>query len=530
MQYTNPILAGFHPDPSICRVGEDFYLVTSTFEYFPGLPVYHSRDLVTWEQIGHVLTRDSQVQLPKGAPNCLGIYAPTIRYHEGVYYCIVTNVAPPENINFFVTTTDPAGEWSDPIRLPFGGIDPSLFFDDDGRVYYTGTDSGVFICEINIETGEAIGEKQYAWNGTGANNPEGPHLYKINDYYYLLMAEGGTELGHMSTIARAKEVFGPYEACPHNPILTNRGTELPIKAIGHADLFTDANDNWWAVCLGNRPLSYPFRHNMGRETMLVPVVWENGWPVCGNNGHVEEIIDIDRKVLVDNTEEIKNDKSDLQQKNGLSDEDGKENGQRVRDWHYIAGSDVKDDFKTIDLHPSWNYIYNPTGNLVEPTVDGVLLHGNEYALNEDEPKALICRRQEHFEFSATVKLSLLNCTDDGETGISIYMNPRHHYEAALTFIDGMCSVVLKRQIGTLKATQMVIPYTDNTVTLRLEGSKEAYCFSYSADGEIFVTIGEGEAQYLTTEVGGCFTGNYIALYASKHAEVRLESFTYTACR
>ncbi|MBE5877251.1 MAG: glycoside hydrolase family 43 protein [Lachnospiraceae bacterium] len=530
MQYTNPILPGFHPDPSICRVGEDFYLVTSTFEYFPGLPIYHSRDLVTWEQIGHVLTRDSQVKLPKGAPNCLGIYAPTIRYHEGVYYCIVTNVAPPENINFIVTATDPAGEWSDPIRLPFGGIDPSLFFDDDGRVYYTGTDSGVFICEINVETGEAIGEKQYAWNGTGANNPEGPHLYKINGYYYLMIAEGGTELGHMTTIARAKVVLGPYESCPHNPILTNRGTELPIKAIGHADLFTDVNGNWWAVCLGNRPLSYPFRHNMGRETMLVPVEWKNGWPVCGNNGHVEESISVDRVVEKKTQHMLMGNEAGC-----MSDETAKNIGANegvngVRDWHYIAGSDVTDKFNTTDLHPSWNYIYHPTGNLVEPTKDGVLLHGNQYALNEDESKALICRRQEHFDFAATVKLSLLNSTDEGEVGISVYMNPRHHYEAALTVVNGMCSIVLKRQIGSLKATEVVIPYTDNTVTLRLEGSKEVYRFSYSVDGESYLPIGEGEAQYLTTEVGGCFTGNYIALYAAKHAEARLESFTYKACR
>lgn len=523
MQYTNPILPGFHPDPSICRVGEDFYLVTSTFEYFPGLPIYHSRDLVTWEQIGHVLTRDSQIKLPKGAPNCLGIYAPTIRYHEGVYYCIVTNVVPPENINFIVTATDPAGEWSEPIRLPFGGIDPSLFFDDDGRVYYTGTDSGVFICEIDVETGKAIGEKQYAWNGTGANNPEGPHLYKMNGYYYLLIAEGGTELGHMSTIARAKEVFGPYESCPHNPILTNRGTELPIKAIGHADLFTDANGNWWAVCLGNRPLSYPFRHNMGRETMLVPVEWENDWPVCGTNGHVEENISVDREV--EKKRPIKNSTQELLEN---KDESYSEAIAGIRDWHYIAGSDMRDSFDTTDLHPSWNYIYNPVDNLVEPTKDGVLLHGNQYALNEDEPKALICRRQEHFDFEATVQLSLLNCTDEGETGISIYMNPRHHYEAALTFIDGMCSVVLKRQIGSLKATEVVIPYADNTVTLRLEGSKATYRFSYSTNGESFYPIGEGEAHYLTTEVGGCFTGNYIALYAANRAESRVEHFTYKA--
>ena len=136
MQYQNPILPGFHPDPSICRVGDDFYLVTSSFEYFPGLPIYHSRDLVHWEQIGHCLTRDSQVHLVTGAPNCLNIYAPTIRYHDGLFYVIVTNVTGDNHGNFIITAKDPAGEWSDPIALPFPGIDPSLFFDDDGKVYY----------------------------------------------------------------------------------------------------------------------------------------------------------------------------------------------------------------------------------------------------------------------------------------------------------------------------------------------------------------------------------------------------------
>lgn len=170
MKYSNPILSGFHPDPSICRVGKDFYLINSTFEYFPAIPVYHSTDLINWEQIGHCLTEESQLRLAKGAPNCIGIYAPTIRYNNGRFYCIVTNVG--GNGNFFVYTDDIYGKWSDPVVLPFGGIDPSLFFDDDGRVYYSGTEDTVFICEINIETGEAIGERRCVWNGTGANNPE----------------------------------------------------------------------------------------------------------------------------------------------------------------------------------------------------------------------------------------------------------------------------------------------------------------------------------------------------------------------
>lgn len=282
MQYQNPILSGFHPDPSICRVGKDFYLVISSFEYFPGIPIFHSRDLVHWEQIGHCLTRNSQVHLVTGAPNCLNIYAPTIRYHEGTFYVVVTNVTGDNHGNFIVTATDPAGEWSEPIPLPFAGIDPSLFFDDDGKVYYLGTDGGIYLRQLDIATGEAIGETHALWQGT-ANNPEGPHLYKINGMYYLLLAQGGTELCHMAVLARSKSILGPYEPCPHNPILTNIGKNLPIKAAGHADLVDDADGNWWAVCLGNRPLAYPFRHNLGRETMLVPARLENGWFYLGED-------------------------------------------------------------------------------------------------------------------------------------------------------------------------------------------------------------------------------------------------------
>ena len=285
MQYQNPILPGFHPDPSICRVGDDFYLVTSSFEYFPGLPIYHSRDLVHWEQIGHCLTRDSQVHLVTGAPNCLNIYAPTIRYHDGLFYVIVTNVTGDNHGNFIITAKDPAGEWSDPIALPFPGIDPSLFFDEDGKVYYLGTDGGIYLSEMDITTGAAIGETHRLWHGT-ANNPEGPHLYKIDGMYYLLLAQGGTEICHMAVLARSESILGPYEPCPHNPVLTNIGQSLAIKAAGHADLVEDAEGNWWAVCLGIRPLAYPFRHNLGRETMLVPAKWENGWLYAGENGAV----------------------------------------------------------------------------------------------------------------------------------------------------------------------------------------------------------------------------------------------------
>lgn len=505
MKYHNPIIPGFHPDPSICRMGDDFYLVNSTFEYFPGIPLYHSRDLIHWEQIGHCLTRNSQVTLKKGAPNCIGIYAPTIRYWQGVFYCIVTSVGGGEN--FYVTTKDICGPWSEPIMLPdMKGIDPSLFFDEDGRAYYTGTDESIYLWELDPATGKPIGEKRYIWGGTGANNPEGPHIYKKDGFYYLLIAEGGTELGHMVTIARSRNITGPYESCPYNPVLTNRGTGLPIKAVGHADLVEDANGKWWAVCLGIRPISYPFKHILGRETMLIPVVWKDGWPVMGENGHVEE--EVETALLPGRPDAFK------------------------PSGRYIPGSDMTDDFQETALHPSWNYIYNPTQGLI--TLQGGALHLSCAApsLSEDEEKACICRRQEHVNFCAQIRLKFAPREEGEEAGIAIYLNNRHHYEAALTMRDGQRCMIFRRQIGSLSAVEHVIPYAGSEAVLRLCGDGQYDTFYYDLNGT-FTEIGRGEAVYLSTEVGGCFTGNYIALYASgngKNSENQAEitEFSYTS--
>jgi len=217
MTYQNPVITGFHPDPSICRVGEDYYLVTSSFEYFPGVPIFHSRDLVHWRQIGHCLHRQSQLDL-QGTKPSHGIWAPTIRHHNGTFYMVTTLV--PKWKNFYVTAKDPAGPWSEPVWLEQGGIDPDLFFDDDGEVYLT--TSGNQMCRIDIETGKQTDATQVPWPGSGGSCLEAPHLYKVNGKYYLMAAEGGTHMGHMETIARAETPYGPYETCPNNPILSNR--------------------------------------------------------------------------------------------------------------------------------------------------------------------------------------------------------------------------------------------------------------------------------------------------------------------
>jgi xylan 1,4-beta-xylosidase len=287
MQYNNPVIPGFYPDPSICWVGDDYYLVTSSFEYFPGVPIFHSKDLVNWRQIGHCLTTERQLPLAK-AWSSGGIYAPTIRHHDGSFYMITTNVSGVGN--FFVRSEQPVGPWSDPIPVAQSGIDPSLFFDDDGRVYFQSArngdeGNGIYQCEIDISTGSMLTESRLIWKGTGGAHPEAPHLYKINGYYYLIIAEGGTEYGHMVTIARSSDPYGPYEPCPNNPILSHRSLSSSIHATGHADLVQAHDGSWWAVFLGIRPVSYPFGHHLGRETFLAPVTWSSdGWPVIGHGG------------------------------------------------------------------------------------------------------------------------------------------------------------------------------------------------------------------------------------------------------
>src|SRR5215217_6358467 len=251
MRFTNPILPGFHPDSSICRAGDDYYLVTSSFEYTPGVPIFHSRDLVHWRQIGHCLTRPSQLPLPLQQPS-LGIFAPTIRHHDGVFSMVTTNLdqlisTEGRQGSFYVTTDDPAGEWSESVWVDQGGIDPSLLFDDDGRVYLSSTHNpraadpdegstepgwGIQQSEVDIKTGRLLTEPRLIWTGTGGSHPEGPHLYKIAGRYYLMIAEGGTEYGHMETIARSHTPWGPWEACRHNPILSHRSYHSPIQATG----------------------------------------------------------------------------------------------------------------------------------------------------------------------------------------------------------------------------------------------------------------------------------------------------------
>lgn len=487
MRYKNPVISGFHPDPSICRVGEDFYLVSSSFEYFPGVPIFHSKDLVNWKQIGHCLTRDSQLPLHQ-SKSSMGIFAPTIRSNNGRFYIMTTNLTIGKN--FIVCAEKPEGPWSDPIWLDWPGIDPSLLFDEDGKVYLTGTQdifssepSGIYQAEIDVETGEILTERRLIWQGTGGAHPEGPHLYKIKDYYYLMIAEGGTEYGHMVTIARSKQPFGPFESNPNNPILTHRSSASPIQATGHADLVQYIDGSWWTVFLGIRPAPIPFsgkQHHLGRETFLAPVDWnEEGWPIIGDQVELEMN---GRTLKIEELEKLRS----------------------------------RDDFNETVLDFSWNFLRNPSEESWSLTdrPGSLTLYGKTTSLNDLDSQAFVGRRQQHFDCKASTLLEFSPIEEGEEAGLTVFMNERFHYGIALGIRNGVKKVFVRRRIGSLCKVESEHEYEEKAIILTVQADAKNYTFSYQLPDRESIILGSGECSLLSTEVAGGFTGVYFGLYAA----------------
>jgi alpha-N-arabinofuranosidase len=497
--FTNPILTGCYPDPSICRVGRDYFLVTSSFEYFPGVPLFHSRDLVHWRQIGHCLTRASQLPLDGVRPSG-GIYAPTIRHHDGTFYMVTTNTT--AGGNFYVTARDPFGAWSEPVWVAQSGIDPSLHFGDDGGVYLTstyltsfpppdntGADAAVWGIQqsrIDIATGALLDGPRPIWTGTGGKYPEGPHVYKIGGVYYLLMAEGGTEYGHMVTVARGSSPWGPWEGCPHNPILTHRSFHSPIQGLGHADLVEAHDGSWWLVCLGFRPNGYPPCYHLGRETCLAPVVWgDDGWPRVGDGGRLRVA----------------------------------QEGPRLEPAAWPPAP-ARDDFEGPQLGLEWSFLGNPRAeswSLAE-RAGALRLLGGAARLDDGPPVAFVGRRQQHFVCTAAAELDFAPQTDGEEAGLTVWMNPQHHYDLFVTRREGRRLIQTRRRIGSLSAVVAEEALGDGPVTLRLRADRDSYSFGYAAAGADCAQLASGETRYLSTEVAGGFTGVFIALYASGNGQ------------
>ncbi|WP_151737554.1 glycoside hydrolase family 43 protein ['Paenibacillus yunnanensis' Narsing Rao et al. 2020] len=492
MKYNNPVVKGFYPDPSVINVNGTYFMVCSSFQYFPGVPLFKSKDLLNWTQIGHCLTRESQVQL-RTVGSSGGVFAPTIRHNDGRFYMVTTNDTTRQN--FYVWTDDIYGEWSEPVYVDQGGIDPDLYF-EDGKTFFmsNGTDDfgvgGVVQCQIDIATGSKLSPSRSIWQGSGGRYLESPHMYKINGLYYLMAAEGGTEYGHMVTYARSTSVTGPFEPYAHNPVLTNRnlgGYEL--QGVGHGDLVQDEAGNWWIFHLGFRQtgrwLTY---HHLGREVFLTPVTFgEDGWFTAGHNGTTLMSFETDR--IPD---------SAVQQEKKL----------------YTFGN--------TDWNLDWCYLRHPAADHYELGADSLKLKGTEVTLDAPASPTFIGLRQRDFDAVISCRVSLKT----GEAGITLYMDENHHYDLAITKAEQGYRVIERLNIGDIKSVEHTVDLGDvNEATLVIKSANERYSFYLQSEaGEIL--LGTAQTRYLSSEVAGGFTGVLIGLYtAGKGSEAEFSSFS-----
>ena len=490
-RYVNPVLTGFHADPSICHVkssgGDDYYLVTSSFEYFPGVPIHHSRDLVNWRLIGYALTRESQLPLEGQASN-KGIFAPTLRHHAGVFYMVTTNIE--NGGSFFVTATNPAGPWSEPFWLKESswGMDPSLFFDDDGKVYYTrhggGRNGGVYQAEIDLKAGKLKADVKLIWSGTGGVWPEGPHLYKHDGWYFLMISEGGTSWDHSLTLARSRSPWGPFEAHPDNPILTHRNLSLePLQMVGHGDLVQAANGSWWMVMLGTRPKARATP--LGRETLLAPCSWdENGWLMINNRQPITPQMEV----------------SDLPP---------------ARPWPAVP---VRDDFNGPTLGLEWNFLRSSAQGLwtMSERLGWLRLIGSTATLADKTTPAFIGRRQTALRQRAATEMDFAPLAPDQHAGMVLRRDDSTFCVFRLAGgKNGARKLELVSRVEGVDTVvrSMPLPQTTfGTVRLQIDAYPDRYVFSYSMEGTPSEEFGSVSSASLS--VGSSFTGVFIGLYAS----------------
>jgi xylan 1,4-beta-xylosidase len=529
--FNNPVLPGFYPDPSICRVGEDYYMINSSFTFFPGIPIFKSTDLVNWEQIGHVLDRASQLNL-EGAGYSGGIFAPTIRYNDGVFYVITTNMS--NGGNFIVTAKDPKGPWSDPYWIKDAvGIDPSLFFDEDGKVYYTGTrtsknpeymgDHEIWLQEIDLNRMEFIGESYILWKGAlkNASFVEGPHLYKVNGFYYLIISEGGTGHNHSVTIARSKNVLGTYEGNPGNPILTHRhiGKGYSISNPGHADLVETQNGEWYMVALASRPYGGNFK-NLGRETFLIPVTWEDEWPIVSpGTGRLEFTYEVP-SLPVSIVKEI-----------GVRDDFNSE----VLNYKWNTIRTPKEQFWSLTEKPGFLRLKVGRADMLDilsPPPFGPFANYNIERNNESP--SFIGRRQQHINFEACTKMEF-NPQNEYETaGIALVQNDNHQFRLEYSIENGQKVIRLFKCTSKINLDFRAATFSyeniesklahkvfsSEVVYLKVTAKGQDYNFYYGASLEEMELLAENiDGRILSSDVAGGFVGTYIGLFASSNGKV-----------
>ncbi len=501
----NPILPGWYSDPSFCTNGEgDYFLVTSTFSYFPGVPLFHSRDLVNWKQVGHVLDRPSQLTGLGRQHTSGGIFAPDIKYNpkNRTYYMITTNVG---TGSFLVKTQDPFGAWSDPILLPqVQGIDPSLFFDEDGKAYIVNNDDApggkpeydghrtIRIVEYDVENDCTIGERRIIVDKgvDPAAKPiwiEGPHLYKIDGKYFLMCAEGGTSDQHSEVVFRSDSPMGEYKPWNRNPILTQRHLAAnrpdPVTCTGHADLLRTPEGEWWGVFLGCRPVKGGFE-NLGRETFLLPVRWsEDGFPFF-----LEE--DETVPVIV------------------------RRPGTRVEGTPTFGNFVVEDSFTGDRLDKAWMTLRGPADGLYALKGGALELTCSPMRATRFETPALVLRRLQHHAFTASTRMRFVPEGTEA-AGLLLYKDERHQYFLKVCLVDEKPSICLERSGETLSCKRL--PDTFSTVDLAIVSDDGlTFRFGYAVDGREMRTLVAGvDASYLSTAVAGGFTGTTVGPYAVK---------------
>ena len=515
VRVNNPIMAGFYPDPSVCRVGKYYYMVHSTFAYYPGVPIFRSENLADWEQIGNILDRDSQLPLT-GCRQSEGIFAPTIRYYQGMFYMITTNITAGEvENNFIVTAKTPEGPWSEPYYLGHEarGIDPSLFFDTDGTCYYIGQrrkcgakyfgDCEIWIQKLNLQTMKLEEEAVPVLDGFQKNAvwPEGPHLYYKDGYYYIIHAESGTEFCHSVMVARGRNIFGPYEYCPMNPVITHRhlGRDYPVTCVGHADLVDDGSGNWYMVMLACRPQN---GHTLlGRETFLAKVVWEDGWPVVNPGvGHLEETFEIPGEAdTVQHYDECRSYTFDRQ--------------------------DIPQEF--LSLRNNREKIMSLTDRL------GYLrLYMRADTLKDLAEPAYLAVRQQHQNYMVETDLHICFGNGNGCAGVALMQNDENHVRVECFREDNKEGI---RVVQSVHGLDNELCSTECSETEK----KGLKIYVYGLRADVWFRLNENwqlliskiNIESLSTEIAGGFVGCTVGMYASGNGEdtggyADFASFTY----
>jgi xylan 1,4-beta-xylosidase len=505
--YRNPILPGYYPDPSVTRAGDKFYLVNSTFAHWPGIPIHESTDLVHWKLVGHALNDPSKLKLD-GLDISRGVFAPAIEYHDGTYYIINTLVD--AGGNFFVTSKNPGGPYSDPVWLPeIDGIDPSFYFDDDGKAYilnngppdraplYDGH-RAIWMQEFDVGTRKLTGPRKVIVDGGSdiTKKPiwiEGPHIYKIDGTYYLMCAEGGTGDMHSEVIFRSKSPWGPWQPYEGNPILTQRDLDRnrpnPVTSTGHADLVQKKDGSWWAVFLGTRPYEGD-SYNTGRETFLLPVTWKDGWPIILPRGAA-----IPPHSPLSTA--VKNPRD--RKLPPLSGE--------------MRSATTGDEFTGKTPGPEWLQIYVPKKSWYSIDGGALAIAPQKANLDAKVNTSFLARRQQDRKFEASTQIA--TDLDPGvAAGLAAYQNHNHWYFlAARRTADGL-EVFLERRAGQtarIVATKRVP--TTATLRFRIRADGKHYSFDYDA-GKGWQALEENnDGSILSTSTAGGFVGTVLGPFA-----------------